>query len=113
MHIRIYTNIILTDVTSVTPFVHSQQLVQKQDDGLRTFIGNTVRSSFIIFIPALLLTAAYSICNSHVHMYAFTDASIHTNVLCFSAGVWKVSQTKAIDWSVMNQGKRKEDESYV
>lgn len=67
MYIPIYTNTFSkkkkTDFTSVTTFVHPQQLVRQQEDGLQIFIGNTIRASFIIFIPALLLTAAYSICN--------------------------------------------------
>ncbi|KAM8741147.1 hepatitis A virus cellular receptor 1 homolog isoform 2-T2 [Acanthopagrus schlegelii] len=32
---------------------------QQQFDSLQSFIGNTVRVSFIVFIPALLLTSAY------------------------------------------------------
>ncbi|XP_078121869.1 uncharacterized protein LOC144527589 isoform X2 [Sander vitreus] len=37
---------------------------QRQVNSLHTFIGNTVRVSFIVFIPALLLTAAYSVWRS-------------------------------------------------
>ncbi|XP_075888197.1 hepatitis A virus cellular receptor 1 homolog [Nelusetta ayraudi] len=64
-----------------------QGLVQQQIDGLQIFIGNTVRASFIIFIPALLLTAAYR--------------------------VWKLSQTEVIDRRSANQGERTEEESSV
>ncbi|XP_049893751.1 hepatitis A virus cellular receptor 1 homolog [Epinephelus moara] len=38
-----------------------QSSVQQQGNSLQSFIGNTVRVSFIIFIPALLLTAAYKV----------------------------------------------------
>lgn len=38
-----------------------QMSVQQQVDSLQSFIGNTLRVSFIIFIPALLLTAAYRV----------------------------------------------------
>ncbi|XP_068587833.1 hepatitis A virus cellular receptor 2 homolog [Cebidichthys violaceus] len=41
-----------------------QSSVQQQVNSLQSFIGNTVRVSFIIFIPALLLTAAYSVWRS-------------------------------------------------
>ncbi|XP_030293089.1 hepatitis A virus cellular receptor 1-like isoform X2 [Sparus aurata] len=37
----------------------SVQQQQQPVDSLQSFIGNTVRVSFIVFIPALLLTAAY------------------------------------------------------
>uniref|UniRef100_A0A4W6CFZ0 Ig-like domain-containing protein n=1 Tax=Lates calcarifer TaxID=8187 RepID=A0A4W6CFZ0_LATCA len=52
-----------SDVTDSTePMVALVQLPvqQQQVNSLQTFVGNTVRLSFIIFIPALLLTAAYS-----------------------------------------------------
>ncbi|XP_075939396.1 uncharacterized protein LOC142941033 isoform X3 [Anarhichas minor] len=38
-----------------------QSSEQQQVNSLQSFIGNTVRVSFIIFIPALLLMAAYSV----------------------------------------------------
>ncbi|KAL7390779.1 hypothetical protein ABVT39_027603 [Epinephelus coioides] len=38
-----------------------QSSVQQQGNNLQSFIGNTVRVSFIIFIPALLLSAAYKV----------------------------------------------------
>ncbi|KAM6911442.1 uncharacterized protein PEZ65_015668 isoform 2-T2 [Lycodopsis pacificus] len=41
-----------------------QSSEQQQVNSLQSFIGNTVRVSFIIFIPALLLTAAYSVWRS-------------------------------------------------
>lgn len=82
MHFLI--NIHFFDFTSKSPFMLSQQLVQKQGDGLQIFIGNTVRASFIIFIPALLLTAAYSICNTHTHMYSCTKAYAYTQICCVS-----------------------------
>ncbi|XP_070773685.1 hepatitis A virus cellular receptor 1-like [Enoplosus armatus] len=41
-----------------------QSSVQQQVDTLQSFIGNTVRVSFITFIPALLLTAAYRVWRS-------------------------------------------------
>ncbi|KAM9348485.1 uncharacterized protein ABDE67_010520 [Symphorus nematophorus] len=37
-----------------------QSSVQQQVVGLQSFVGNTLRISFIVFVPALLLTAAYS-----------------------------------------------------
>ncbi|XP_018545328.1 hepatitis A virus cellular receptor 1-like isoform X1 [Lates calcarifer] len=53
-----------SDVTDSTePMVALVQLPvqQQQVNSLQTFVGNTVRLSFIIFIPALLLTAAYRV----------------------------------------------------
>ncbi|XP_076606935.1 uncharacterized protein LOC143332943 [Chaetodon auriga] len=38
-----------------------QSSVQQQVNSVQSFIGNTVRVSFIIFIPALLLTAAHRV----------------------------------------------------
>ncbi|XP_069395545.1 T-cell immunoglobulin and mucin domain-containing protein 4-like isoform X2 [Paralichthys olivaceus] len=61
--IRCLTEERRSDVTNPTePMValvqsHAQQPV----DSLQTFIGNTLRLSFIIFIPMLLLTAAYRV----------------------------------------------------
>lgn len=52
--------------------VQQQQLV----DRLQSFIGNTARASFIIFIPAVLLTAAYRQ-YTHVRMYARTHGRTH------------------------------------
>lgn len=110
-------NIHPSDYTSLSPFVCSQGLVQQQIDGLQIFIGNTVRASFIIFIPALLLTAAYSQCNTHARMHARTYTHMHactqTHVPFFSAGVWKLSQTEVIDRRSANQGERTEEESSV
>lgn len=71
-------NIHPSDCTSLSPFVCSQGLVQQQIDGLQIFIGNTVRASFIIFIPALLLTAAYSQCNTHARIHICMHAHKHT-----------------------------------
>ncbi|XP_036975686.1 hepatitis A virus cellular receptor 1-like [Acanthopagrus latus] len=39
--------------------VQSSVQQQQKVDSLQSFIGNTVRVSFVVFIPALLLTAAY------------------------------------------------------
>ncbi|XP_018517448.1 T-cell immunoglobulin and mucin domain-containing protein 4 [Lates calcarifer] len=55
------------DVTPTEPMVTlvqemwSTAVQQQQVNSLQTFVGNTVRLSFIIFIPALLLTAAYRV----------------------------------------------------
>ncbi|XP_035480467.2 hepatitis A virus cellular receptor 1-like [Scophthalmus maximus] len=53
-----------SDVTNTTePMVALVQspVEQQQVNRLQTFIGNTLRLSFIIFIPTLLLTAAYRV----------------------------------------------------
>ncbi|XP_040907962.1 hepatitis A virus cellular receptor 2 homolog [Toxotes jaculatrix] len=53
-----------SDVGSTTePMVALVQSAVEHElgNGLQMFIGNTVRLSFIIFIPALLLTAAYRV----------------------------------------------------
>ncbi|XP_041808953.1 hepatitis A virus cellular receptor 1-like isoform X2 [Chelmon rostratus] len=52
----------VTGESATEPMVaRAQASVQQQVDRLQSFIGNTVRGSFIIFIPALLLTAAYRV----------------------------------------------------
>ncbi|XP_040006350.1 hepatitis A virus cellular receptor 1 homolog [Xiphias gladius] len=51
-----------SDVSDTTePMVAPVQaaVLQQQGNSLQTFVGNTVRLSFIIFIPAVLLTAAH------------------------------------------------------
>ncbi|XP_022078287.1 hepatitis A virus cellular receptor 1 homolog isoform X1 [Acanthochromis polyacanthus] len=55
-----------TDVTgsaTTEPMVAVVQPVHQQEhiNTLQMFVGNTVRTSFIVFIPALLLTAAYRV----------------------------------------------------
>ncbi|GAA6224583.1 T-cell immunoglobulin and mucin domain-containing protein 4-like [Lates japonicus] len=56
-----------SDVTPTEPMVTlvqemwSTAVQQQQVNSLQMFVGNTVRLSFIIFIPALLLTAAYRV----------------------------------------------------
>ncbi|XP_068188031.1 hepatitis A virus cellular receptor 1-like isoform X2 [Antennarius striatus] len=53
----------VTEEGSTGPMIaYIQSSVQKQQEhSLKSFIGNTVRVSFIAFIPALLLTAAYKV----------------------------------------------------
>ncbi|TWW75244.1 hepatitis A virus cellular receptor 1 homolog [Takifugu flavidus] len=52
---------------STGPMVARVQSSIKQEraNSLLGFIGNTVRASFIVFIPALLLTAAYRFCGTN------------------------------------------------
>ncbi|XP_073334991.1 hepatitis A virus cellular receptor 1 homolog [Pagrus major] len=47
--------------TSSSSIISAESSVEQQQqvDSLQSFIGNTVRVSFIVFIPVLLLTAAY------------------------------------------------------
>ncbi|KAK9537007.1 hypothetical protein VZT92_006745 [Zoarces viviparus] len=55
----------VTGENSTGPMVALVQSSEQQRvNSLQSFIGNTVRVSFIIFIPALLLTAAYSVWRS-------------------------------------------------
>ncbi|XP_072231258.1 uncharacterized protein [Leuresthes tenuis] len=58
-----------SDVTggnSTEPMVAQVQspVWQQKGNTLQIFVGNTLRVSFIIFIPALLLTAAFRLCGS-------------------------------------------------
>ncbi|KAM9846772.1 hepatitis A virus cellular receptor 1 isoform 2-T2 [Aulostomus maculatus] len=52
------------DVT-VPVVARAQSPAQQQVNSLETFIGHTLRSSFIIFIPAVLLSAGYRIWRSN------------------------------------------------
>ncbi|XP_005949988.1 T-cell immunoglobulin and mucin domain-containing protein 4-like isoform X1 [Simochromis diagramma] len=54
----------ITGDDTTQPVVALVQSAEQQVNVLQTFVGNTVRASSLVFIPALLLTAAYRVWRS-------------------------------------------------
>ncbi|XP_054482250.1 uncharacterized protein LOC129113797 [Anoplopoma fimbria] len=61
------------------PLVQSS-VNQQQVNSLQSFLGNTLRVSFIIFIPALLLTAAYGVWRSESNRRSQSEEEENSSV---------------------------------
>ncbi|KAG8008363.1 Hepatitis A virus cellular receptor 1 [Nibea albiflora] len=89
---------------------------QQQVNSLQSFVGNTVRVSFIIFIPAVMLTAAYSGYTLHTTLLSDWLPRVqcgNLQVVFVSAGLWRTNQRSDTDNRPNQSDEEEQEDSYV